>query len=77
MNPRLAISAGVVLTTLALSGAGVTDTDKTSTPENPGNLEVEATGPGYASLDAAAEPLRARFNADVDKTRILMYVSPT
>ncbi len=39
--------------------------------------KAEPVQSGYASLDAAAEPLRTRFNADREKTRILMYVSPT
>ena len=32
---------------------------------------------GYISLDAAAEPLRTRFNDDIGKTRVLMLVAPT
>jgi len=31
----------------------------------------------FSTLDTAAEPLRAAFNADVGKTRIVMLVSPT
>lgn len=32
---------------------------------------------GYVTLDASAQPLIERFNADVDRTRILMLVAPT
>ncbi len=33
--------------------------------------------PDYTVLDAHSEPLRAAFNADVGKVRILMLVAPT
>ncbi len=33
--------------------------------------------PGFTSLDAKAEPLKAAFEADAGKVRVLMYVSPT
>ncbi|MEE8147480.1 MAG: hypothetical protein V3T24_07755 [Longimicrobiales bacterium] len=33
--------------------------------------------PGFTSLDAQAEPLKAAFEADAGKVRVLMYVSPT
>lgn len=32
---------------------------------------------GFTSLDAHAEPLKAAFEADAGKVRVLMYVSPT
>lgn len=32
---------------------------------------------GYITLDSESEPFRSTFNADVDKTRILMLVAPT
>jgi hypothetical protein len=31
----------------------------------------------YAALDDAAEPLRARFNADAGHVRVMMLVAPT
>ena len=31
----------------------------------------------YVPLDREAEPLRAAFNADSDKVRVLMLVAPT
>ena len=31
----------------------------------------------YANLDDAAEPLRARFNADAGRVRVMMLVAPT
>jgi hypothetical protein len=31
----------------------------------------------HSNLDADSEPLRAAFNADVGKVRVLMLVSPT
>jgi hypothetical protein len=31
----------------------------------------------HVSLDHTLEALRARFNADVDRTRVLMIVAPT
>ncbi len=31
----------------------------------------------YTVMDANAEPLRAAFNADVGKVRVLMLVAPT
>lgn len=36
-----------------------------------------APAPDYTVIDADAEPLRAAFNADVGKVRILMLVAPT
>ncbi len=32
---------------------------------------------GFTSLDVHAEPLKAAFEADAGKVRVLMYVSPT
>jgi len=31
----------------------------------------------YATLDDAAEPLKARFNADAGHVRVMMLVAPT
>jgi hypothetical protein len=31
----------------------------------------------YASLDTGLEPLRAAFNADAGRTRVVMLVAPT
>jgi len=31
----------------------------------------------YATLDDAADPLRARFNADTGRVRLMMLVAPT
>lgn len=36
-----------------------------------------ASPPDYKALDADAEPLRAAFNADAGKVRVLMLVAPT
>lgn len=36
-----------------------------------------AMTPDYATLDRAAEPLKARFNAARGNVRLVMYVSPT
>jgi hypothetical protein len=34
-------------------------------------------GPDYSVIDGDSEPLRATFNADVGKVRVLMLVAPT
>jgi hypothetical protein len=31
----------------------------------------------YAKIDESAEPLRARFNADAGRVRVMMLVAPT
>jgi hypothetical protein len=31
----------------------------------------------YANLDDSAEPLKARFNADAGRVRVMMLVAPT
>ena len=36
-----------------------------------------STGDGYQAMDQHAEPLRAAFNADSGKVRVLMLVAPT
>lgn len=38
---------------------------------------MSAAEPQFTTLDSAAEPLRAAFNADTGKTRVVMLVSPT
>ena len=37
----------------------------------------EPAAPEYTVIDNGAEPLRAAFNADVGKVRVLMLVAPT
>ncbi len=40
--------------------------------------KASATDPtSYERLDGSAEPLRAAFNADAGKVRVLMLVAPT
>ena len=40
-------------------------------------LGLAAPPAGYTSLDERGDPLRAAFNADVGKVRVLMLVAPT
>ena len=38
---------------------------------------LQAAAAGHVTLGKDAEPLRAAFNADVGKVRVMMLVSPT
>ena len=40
-------------------------------------MALQAAGAGHVTLGADAEPLRATFNADVGKVRVVLLVSPT
>ena len=40
-------------------------------------LGLPAPTADYTSLDRAGDPLRATFNADMGKVRVLMLVAPT
>ncbi len=40
-------------------------------------MALQAAGAGHVTIGKDAEPLRATFNADVGKVRVVMLVSPT
>ncbi len=40
-------------------------------------LAIDAPPPTYTTIDAAGQPLKGRFNADVGKVRIVALVAPT
>ena len=41
------------------------------------SLGFRAAPPTYALLDASGDPLKAAFNNDVGKVRVIMLVAPT
>ena len=78
MKHHVALPVAALSATLVFLGVGspATNTGRLTKGLDPSKIEA-AVQAGYTSLDVDANPLRLRFNADVRKTRVLMYVSPT